>query len=73
MATPKPTHEQLEAARGFQKRWSASRCKREGYSDWRDALSSAWSAGWDDQEPDGHLLRQLRNNFGPQWLRAQAT
>jgi hypothetical protein len=36
---------------------------------WRAALADAWWTGRDASEPDGHLLRQVRNRFGPAWLR----
>ena len=36
--------------------------------DWKDALSQAWWDGSDCREPDGHLLRQVRNQYGPAWL-----
>ena len=35
---------------------------------WRAALATAWSTGRDAAEPDGHLLRQVRNSHGPAWL-----
>ena len=38
---------------------------------WKDKLSQAWMAGWEHLEPNGHLLRQVRNNCGPSWLRKQ--
>lgn len=37
-------------------------------SNWKEKLSDAWASGRDDREPNGHLLRQVRNNFGPEWL-----
>jgi hypothetical protein len=36
---------------------------------WRAELAAAWLSGRDANEPDGHLLRQVRNRFGPRWLR----
>ena len=36
---------------------------------WRADLAAAWLSGRDAAEPDGHLLRQVRNRFGPAWLR----
>ena len=36
---------------------------------WRNRLSNAWFDGSDAREPNGALLRQLRNQFGPRWLR----
>jgi hypothetical protein len=35
---------------------------------WRADLAAAWSTGRDTAEPDGHLLRQVRNTYGPTWL-----
>jgi hypothetical protein len=35
---------------------------------WRAALATAWLTGRDTAEPDGHLLRQVRNTYGPTWL-----
>lgn len=37
-------------------------------SDWRNILLTMWQRGADCREPDGHILRQIRNNFGPSWL-----
>lgn len=38
---------------------------------WKEVLSSAWSNGTDTNYRDGHLLRQVRNEFGPEWLAQQ--
>lgn len=35
---------------------------------WKQKLNIAWSNGTDANEPDGALLRQVRNQFGPEWL-----
>lgn len=35
---------------------------------WKETLLSYWLNGKDAQEPGGHLLRQIRNRLGPQWL-----
>lgn len=35
---------------------------------WKRDLSSAWSSGADEREPDGAYLRQIRNILGPSWL-----
>jgi hypothetical protein len=35
---------------------------------WRRKLADAWLIGADATDPDGHLLRQLRNTLGPSWL-----
>lgn len=36
--------------------------------DWKRKLLDAWYSGTDTAEPDGHLLRQIRNSYGPTWL-----
>lgn len=36
--------------------------------DWKEKLNNAWLNGSDANEPNGHLLRQVRNQFGPSWL-----
>jgi len=64
--TPEP--ELIAAALAFRDRWTPARCKAKGYADWTDALDHAWQAGWDDKEPEGWLLRRLRNSGGPMWL-----
>lgn len=56
---PQPSPEQLQALQAF--------ADKKGRS-WKQALSDAWMNGSDDREPNGHLLRQLRNQFGPSWL-----
>jgi len=55
-----PSPQQLAALKTF-----ASRHGRQ----WKRALNNAWLDGSDAREPDGHLLRQIRNHFGPQWLK----
>lgn len=36
---------------------------------WKSTLMQAWQNGSDvDLIDDGHLLRQVRNQFGPAWL-----
>lgn len=35
---------------------------------WKNALRTAWMNGSDTQEPDGHVLRQIRNTLGPKIL-----
>lgn len=55
-----PNAEQLAAVRAFAEKYG---------KDWKNKLSIAWSRGTDDREPNGALLRQLRNNFGPEWLK----
>ncbi|OJV63663.1 MAG: hypothetical protein BGO35_04305 [Burkholderiales bacterium 64-34] len=36
--------------------------------EWKAALSAAWASGQDESMPDGSLLRQIRNQLGPEWL-----
>lgn len=36
--------------------------------DWKSHLTLDWSTGKDVSQPDGHLLRQVRNQMGPAWL-----
>lgn len=54
-----PTAEQLDAVQAFAKKYGPS---------WKYKLQGAWLSGRDANEPNGHLLRQVRNNFGPRWL-----
>lgn len=35
---------------------------------WKKQLLDDWLTGKDASRPNGHLLRQVRNQFGPQWL-----
>lgn len=58
---PKPSPEQLAAIEAF-------RVKNGRH--WKERLSTAWATGRDEREPNGHLLRQVRNNFGPEWLQS---
>lgn len=37
-------------------------------ANWKHKLQIAWLAGTDTAQPNGHLLRQVRNQFGPSWL-----
>jgi YD repeat-containing protein len=55
-----PTADQVAAVAAFATRHGRS---------WRAELAAAWLSGRDANEPDGHLLRQVRNRFGPRWLR----
>jgi hypothetical protein len=55
-----PTADQLAAVAAFATRYGRT---------WRADLAAAWLNGRDAAEPDGHLLRQVRNRFGPAWLR----
>lgn len=53
------TSEQREALLQFANRYGA---------DWKRELLDRWVNGTDTAEPGGHLLRQVRNRLGPQWL-----
>lgn len=35
---------------------------------WKKTLNDMWWDGSDAYQHDGHLLRQIRNQHGPQWL-----
>lgn len=35
---------------------------------WRHKLNNMWLTGDDARQVDGGLLRQIRNDFGPEWL-----
>lgn len=54
-----PNEEQLAALRAFKARHGRR---------WKEDLSSMWVSGKDASQPNGHLLRQVRNQGGPQWL-----
>ena len=41
-------------------------------SDWRNVLRAMWFNGTDATQPDGHLLRQIRNTVGPSALESVA-
>lgn len=56
-AVPEP--EQMAAIVRFAQRHGRS---------WKSALRDAWASGKDDSMPDGPLLRQVRNQLGPNWL-----
>ncbi len=36
---------------------------------WKSQLLAMWASGSDAIQPGGALLRQIRNNFGPRWLK----
>lgn len=36
--------------------------------DWRNVLRDMWMTGADTSQPDGHLLRAVRNRIGPSGL-----
>jgi len=54
-----PNAEQLEAVKAFATKHGRT---------WKDKLLTAWMNGADAREPNGHLLRQVRNTLGPRWL-----
>ena len=54
-----PSPEQLDALHAYAKHHGRT---------WRQSLADAWWTGTDADEPNGHLLRQLRNQQGPLWL-----
>jgi hypothetical protein len=58
--TFKPTAEQVAALYDYAAKYGAQ---------WKAKLANAWLNGSDAREPDGHLLRQMRNRGGPSWLK----
>lgn len=60
-AEDQPTKEQLEALKRFATAHGRS---------WKQRLSTAWTTGRDERLRDGALLRQVRNQLGPEWLSA---
>ena len=54
-----PTSDQMHALNHFARRHG--RC-------WRGQLRQCWDDGSDTREPNGYLLRQLRDDFGLKWL-----
>lgn len=59
-----PNDEQLAALQAYAAKHGAQ---------WKRKLADAWFSGRDSQEPNGHLLRQIRNQAGPSWLRGFKT
>lgn len=57
--SPQPNEEQLDALDSFAENKGAQ---------WKSKLRDAWMDGTDSSFKDGHLLRQVRNQFGPKWL-----
>ena len=55
----RPSLEQLAAVQEFANKYGRH---------WKRQLNFAWMDGADAREPNGHLLRQVRNNYGPEWL-----
>lgn len=35
---------------------------------WKEVLAEMWRSSSDLCQPQGHHLRQVRNQFGPKWL-----
>jgi len=56
---PAPSPDQLAAVAAYAARHGRT---------WRADLAAAWWTGRDAAEPAGHLLRQVRNTYGPSWL-----
>ena len=56
------TPEQAERLRNFKAQY-APQCRS-----WKQRLLDMWFLGFDTDEPNGHLLRQIRNQHGPSWL-----
>jgi len=54
-----PSAEQMQALRDFAKKYGNS---------WKAELRRKWSTGGDEKEPNSAYLRQVRNQFGPNWL-----
>lgn len=54
-----PTADQLTALTAYKTKYGRQ---------WKTKLLTAWLYGTDCKEPAGHLLRQVRNQLGPQWL-----
>ena len=57
-----PSAEQLAAVEAFAAKYGKLR------GGWQEHLITCWMSGADAREPSGHLLRQVRNQFGPSWL-----
>lgn len=54
-----PNDEQMAAIRKFAETYGPA---------WKFVLGQMWWQGRDASQPNGHLLRQVRNQFGPEWL-----
>jgi len=59
---PQPTPEQQLAINQFKAKYGQF---------WKEELATKWWSGRDVNEPHGALLRQVRNQLGPQWLARQ--
>lgn len=54
-----PNEDQLSAIKTFAEKHGRN---------WKEVLRAKWANGTDANEQNGHLLRQVRNQFGPVWL-----
>lgn len=59
MSTPELTPEQRTRLIEFAEQHGAN---------WKAKLKRLWWSGKDEQQKDGHLLRQVRNSVGPHRL-----
>lgn len=60
MQKKQPTPGQIEALKRFAETHGRT---------WKSKLVNTWISGRDERIPDAALLRQVRNQLGPQWLR----
>jgi len=58
-----PNAEQLAAVEAFAAKYGKIK------GGWKEHLLTVWMSGADEREPNGHLLRQVRNQCGPTWLK----
>ena len=59
MKTTQFTEEQAAAIQAYRDTYGKN---------WKKQLLDDWLTGKDASRPNGHLLRQVRNQFGPKWL-----
>lgn len=60
-----------EAFDQFRARYDRKRCKALAVANWKEALRLLWYRGADDREPNGGILRSIRNHpgaLGYEWL-----
>lgn len=60
-----------EAFSQFRAKYDRKRCKALAVANWKEALRLLWYRGSDDREPNGGILRSIRNHpgaLGYQWL-----
>lgn len=63
-AKPAPAPEQQDALQRYANKYGRN---------WKSLLAEAWQTGAELKEGrDGALLRQVRNELGPKWLRSRA-